>query len=188
MEMEIISEKKEAIFESMLALIKDHGFHGAPMSMVAKNAGVAAGTIYHYFKSKDELIIQLHEYNRSRVVEVINAALAEEKSCKEKFFKLWTDLYAFYIKHPNVLIFFEQYINSPFSMHRCPNYFKGQLLDFFQAGIEAGKIKEAKPEMLLMLMMGNISSMAKMKVFGNIPFNETELKQIRGILWDGIKN
>ena len=51
-----IGDKKQAIFESTLALIRDHGFHGAPMSLVAKNAGVAAGTIYHYFESKEALL------------------------------------------------------------------------------------------------------------------------------------
>ena len=43
--MDDIAQKKQAIFESTLELIKDHGFHGAPVSLVAKNAGVAAGTI-----------------------------------------------------------------------------------------------------------------------------------------------
>jgi AcrR family transcriptional regulator len=57
---EIIAEKKKAIFESTLELVRENGFHGTPMSLVAKKAGVAAGTIYHYFESKDALIIALH--------------------------------------------------------------------------------------------------------------------------------
>ena len=39
---EIIAEKKKAIFESTLELVRENGFHGTPMSLVAKKAGVAA--------------------------------------------------------------------------------------------------------------------------------------------------
>src|SRR5690606_31556619 len=68
-EMDNVTDKKKAIFESTLELIKENGFHGTPMSLVAKNACVAAGTIYHYFKSKDELICELYAYNRGRIIE-----------------------------------------------------------------------------------------------------------------------
>ena len=49
-------DKRTAIFESTLALVREQGFHGTPMSQVAKKAGVAAGTLYLYFESKDHLI------------------------------------------------------------------------------------------------------------------------------------
>ncbi|PTS95622.1 TetR family transcriptional regulator, partial [Pedobacter sp. HMWF019] len=52
--------KRDAILNSTLELVKSHGFHGAPMSQIAKNANVAAGTIYHYFDSKETLIIELY--------------------------------------------------------------------------------------------------------------------------------
>ncbi|MEX2336869.1 MAG: TetR/AcrR family transcriptional regulator [Fulvivirga sp.] len=184
--MENISDKKRAIFESMLELIKDHGFHGAPMSLVSKNAGVAAGTIYHYFASKDKLICELHAYNRSRVVEIINAALDTDKPFKAKLFNIWMSLYEFYIENPNVLIFFEQYINSPFNMNKCPNHFEGRFFRFLKEGIETRQLKATKPEMLMVLTMGNISSIAKMSSFGHVPFNEADLKQVREMLWDAI--
>lgn len=184
--MENITDKKRAIFESTLDLIKDHGFHGAPMSLVAKNAGVAAGTIYHYFESKDELIGELYAYNKNRVVEIVEKTIAEGASYKEKFFNLWANLYAFYIQNKKVLIFFEQYINSPYNTNKCPNHFQGQLFSFFSEGIEKGLVKPAKPELLMLLVMGSITSAAKLNLFGNIPFNEKDLKQIIEILWDGI--
>ena len=52
-----IPGKRKAILKSTLELIKDNGFHGTPISLIAKNAGVASGTIYHYFPSKDAIIM-----------------------------------------------------------------------------------------------------------------------------------
>lgn len=179
-------DKKHAIFESTLDLIRDHGFHGAPMSLVAKNAGVAAGTIYHYFESKDHLICELYEYNRERVTAVIESTFQKDLSYQEKFFGLWTDLYRFYVKEPNVLIFFEQFINSPFNVNKYPNYTRGKLFDFFVEGTRKGILKSVKPEFLLVLVMGSINSTAKLHVFGKVPLSKADLRRIAEISWDGI--
>lgn len=183
---EDIRDKKQAIFESTLELIRDHGFHGAPMSLVAKNAGVAAGTIYHYFESKEQLICELYNYNRQRVTSVIESALAEGGSYKDNFFRIWTSLYQFYVQEPNVLIFFEQFINSPFNVHKYANYSRSKLFDFFSEGISSGVLKSVKPQFLLLLVMSSISSTAKMHVFGKVPLSKSDLHRIAEILWDGI--
>ena len=47
-------EKKSAIMNAALILITNNGFEATPMSAIAREAGVAAGTIYVYFPSKQE--------------------------------------------------------------------------------------------------------------------------------------
>ena len=54
-----IAAKKKAILKSTLKLIKDNGLHGTTVSLISKNAGVASGTIYHYFPGKDDIILNL---------------------------------------------------------------------------------------------------------------------------------
>src|SRR5690606_37978571 len=175
-----------AIFEATLELIKEHGFHGTPMSLVAKNAGVAAGTIYHYFQGKDQLICELNFYNKSRIYEVIGDVFKEDLSYKEKFFQVWRRAYEFYINNTNVLIFFEQFINSPYNTNKCPNQFHGDLFNFFKQGVDSGEVKKVRPEVLLILTMGSITSTAKIRKFANVPLEEKELVQIVEILWEGI--
>jgi AcrR family transcriptional regulator len=183
---EDIGDKKQAIFESTLELIREHGFHGAPMSLVAKNAGVAAGTIYHYFESKDHLIVALYEYNRDRVTSVIESAFAKENTYRENFFSIWTGLYRFYVQEPNVLIFFEQFVNSPFKVDKYPDYTRGKFYSFFAEGVRKGILKPVKPEFLLVLVMGSINSIAKMQVFGKVAPTKNDLHRIAEILWQGI--
>jgi len=55
--MNSLLDKKKCIIQSALDLIQENGFHASPVSQVAKNAGVAASTIYTYFENKDALII-----------------------------------------------------------------------------------------------------------------------------------
>ena len=49
---------RAAIINSTIGVIADHGFHQAPMSTIANRAGVATGTTYRFFQSKDELILE----------------------------------------------------------------------------------------------------------------------------------
>ena len=65
------SPKRERILAAAERVFARHGFFAARVSEIAKDAGVADGTIYLYFKSKDDLLISLFE---SRMKQV-NAAL-----------------------------------------------------------------------------------------------------------------
>lgn len=57
-------EKKKApkykkIIDAAVVVIADHGFEQAQISKIAKEAGVADGTIYLYFKNKEDLLLTL---------------------------------------------------------------------------------------------------------------------------------
>ena len=67
------SDKRSKIVRAGLELIVEHGFQGATMSMIAARAGVAAGTSYLYFESKDVLIKELYR----EIEEKIRAFLQE---------------------------------------------------------------------------------------------------------------
>ncbi|HXC93667.1 MAG TPA: helix-turn-helix domain-containing protein, partial [Geobacteraceae bacterium] len=53
------NDKRDEIICAALEMIAENGFHGAPMAMIAEQAGVGAGTIYRYFENKDVLINEL---------------------------------------------------------------------------------------------------------------------------------
>ena len=65
-------DKRDRILEAAERIFARHGFFAARVSEIAKEAGVADGTIYLYFKNKDDLLISWFE---ARMTEV-NAALA----------------------------------------------------------------------------------------------------------------
>jgi putative nucleotidyltransferase with HDIG domain len=54
-----MQEKKDAILKATLNLILQYGFHGTPISKIAKEADVGVGTIYRYFENKEILITEL---------------------------------------------------------------------------------------------------------------------------------
>ena len=48
--------KKTAIAGAAARLFTERGFHGTPTSLIAREAGISNGTLFHYFPTKEELI------------------------------------------------------------------------------------------------------------------------------------
>jgi len=189
--MEHLAEKKRAIFISTLELVQEHGFHGTPMSLVAKKAGVAAGTIYHYFESKDQLICELYGYIRKQAVAVVEREDCATTPFKDCFFNLWYGLYTYYMDNPNVLRFMEQFRNSPYNTCNTEleqDEFHRLLLRFFERGIREGQLQALSPKILVVLALSSVLSTTKLQTDGWLKLQGGELEQVPQILWDGMKN
>src|SRR5688572_6554498 len=77
-------DKRERILSAAERIFARHGFFAAKVSDVAKEAGVADGTIYLYFKSKDDLLISLFERRMQEVNATLRTAVAKHKSPREQ--------------------------------------------------------------------------------------------------------
>ncbi|NVB85219.1 MAG: TetR/AcrR family transcriptional regulator [Kofleriaceae bacterium] len=72
-------DKRDRILSAAERIFARHGFFAAKVSDVAKEAGVADGTIYLYFKSKDDILISLFERRMEQVNERLRDATANVK-------------------------------------------------------------------------------------------------------------
>lgn len=70
------SDKRERILAAAERVFAKRGFFAARVAEIAKDAGVADGTIYLYFKSKDDLLISLFEHRMQQVNDALRAAIA----------------------------------------------------------------------------------------------------------------
>ncbi len=72
------NDKRERILAAAETVFAKHGFFAARVAEIAKEAGVADGTIYLYFKSKDDLLISLFESRMKQVNEALRTAIEAE--------------------------------------------------------------------------------------------------------------
>lgn len=68
-----LDEKRKKIYQAALKVFAQDGFHQATMNKIASLSGVAKGTVYEYFKSKEELLDQLLEERYEEIVDRISA-------------------------------------------------------------------------------------------------------------------
>jgi TetR/AcrR family fatty acid metabolism transcriptional regulator len=77
-------DKRERILLAAVRVFAKKGFHATRVSEIAAAAGVADGTIYLYFKSKDELLVALFEDRVDRLLGFLEAELPLRESAQEK--------------------------------------------------------------------------------------------------------
>lgn len=72
------------IIDAAVIAIAENGYHQAQVSKIAKQAGVADGTIYLYFKNKEDILISLFEEKMGYFVEKIEEVIAGKQTAAEK--------------------------------------------------------------------------------------------------------
>ncbi|MBO8126601.1 MAG: TetR/AcrR family transcriptional regulator [Firmicutes bacterium] len=70
-------ETKDRILEAAVKVFSESGYHNATMTRIAERAGVAKGTVYWYFASKEELFIGIIETGLSRVYARLKLVLSD---------------------------------------------------------------------------------------------------------------
>lgn len=78
-------EKYQAIIEAAVKVIAEYGYHSAQVSKIAREAGVADGTIYLYFKNKEDVLISLF---RNKMGEFTAQAQKELENIRDPFEQL----------------------------------------------------------------------------------------------------
>jgi len=81
--------------DAAIKVFAERGFHTATVAEIAREAGVADGTIYLYFKSKDDLLLRLFDEKMSMLLLEMRAALALVGAASDKlrtFIKLHLSL------------------------------------------------------------------------------------------------
>jgi TetR/AcrR family fatty acid metabolism transcriptional regulator len=82
------NDKRELIMNAAIRAFARRGYHKARISDVAGEAGVAAGTIYLYFKNKDDLLISIFEEKVQQFIQEFQRRLSREESAETKLKQL----------------------------------------------------------------------------------------------------
>ncbi|NMD70695.1 TetR/AcrR family transcriptional regulator [Bacillus sp. DNRA2] len=80
--------KYRQIIDAAVIVIAENGYHQAQVSKIAKQAGVADGTIYLYFKNKDDILISLFQEKMGNFVENVQTKIAGFQTAAEKLLVL----------------------------------------------------------------------------------------------------
>ena len=77
-------DKRDLILRAATRLFAQNGFFQSQVADVARVAGVAAGTVYLYFKGKDDLLVSIFERSMGEVIAEGRAAVADVSSPAER--------------------------------------------------------------------------------------------------------
>lgn len=185
-------DKREIIIQAALELVGEHGFHGAPMAMIASKAGLGAGTIYRYFDSKDALIMEIFRIVEGRLVAALMRGYPEHLTLQERFLHMGVVLVKHLIAAPLELRFLEQFYNSPYGVaHRREKLFgnkeKDLIRELFEEAIQQQIFKKLDLTILCALAFGPLVDVCRDHVLGFVTLDERMIEETVGACWDAVK-
>lgn len=80
--------KYKQIIDAAIIVIAENGYHQSQVSKIAKEAGVADGTIYLYFKNKEDILISVFEEKMEMFANNLQEIIKEDVSASEKLYKM----------------------------------------------------------------------------------------------------
>ena len=185
-------DKKAAIIQAALELVAECGFHGAPIAMVSKQAGVAAGTIYRYFESKDILITAVYADVEKRLLAAVMENYPEGRPVRERFIHLARIIVEYSLSSPLDFRFLEQFHNSPYgAAHRRDKIFgdKGKDIctELFETALHEQIMKDLPLPVLFALAFGPLLDVCRDHILGFMTLDDRLIGQVVEACWDAVK-
>lgn len=189
--------RTQEIEAAAVRVIADKGLAGATMEVIAKEAGVAKGTIYLYFQNRAELLQSAADATYSELLERLEAVLAQDLEFADKIRALVLALLDFVDSHRD---FFRSYLalryagsdvaeGSRIARPRISQYqaYLRRLTEFLRGAIEPTREPTLDPAKLAFFMSEGINAILLQRLEEHEPADlETEASWITDVLINGI--
>ena len=186
-----VIDKQEAILKTALRLFVERGFFGTPTSLISKEAGVATGTLFFYFKTKEELIDTLYLRVKATAAEAMCRGLNEEPDTTARLRRLGRNAVEWGIGNPEEMKFMEQFAHSPFVSTSAQEEGMSRFLflkDIINEGIREGVIRDYDPQLMIFMMVSSFSGLIGRVSFAGTPAErEAIIEQGMDFVWNGLR-
>jgi len=155
-------KKRQAILDAAVELFAERGIAHAPTSAISSSAGVAEGTLFTYFKTKDELLNELYREMRKEIDrEMADYPFSADVRTRLRF--VWDRFLDLAEKYPKRLKVQQQLRSSGRLLKgaEAPNMVIKELLRASKEGADAGGLKGVSPEYLVLMFRAQAEATAE---------------------------
>lgn len=155
--------RKEQIIEAAAKLFSKKSYHDVTMDQIAQEVGVAKGTIYLYFDSKEKLYLEILEDTYEEIESILEKEIAKNDPAPEKLKKILRLIFQFYLQNLDVLrilsrdethLIREHYeFTEHWRLRRIKLYQK-----ILQKGINEGSFRPSNTELTSLIIFGLVRS------------------------------
>lgn len=182
--------KCDLILAATLNLLASRGFHGFTIRDVAKEAGVAIGTVYLYFEDRDDLIKKLHSQIINTVGREVFVASGRDVSMYQQFQHMCRNFWALFKRCPEMILSKGQFDHLPaevlLSRHEEAKLVLEPLFTFFLRGREQQLLKNLPDEILFSLAFEPYFEIARKSLQGFVAVDDELLERVIAASWDSI--
>jgi AcrR family transcriptional regulator len=183
------AQKRARILRATVSVVSSRGLASAPMSLIARRAGVAAGTIYYYFRGKDDLLRQVYLHVKANPAEAIKDSLPASGGLRELLHAVWHGMVGYYLAHSAEFTYLGLFENSRLftgDIKRDAMKSFAPLLAMVEAGVARGELRAMPTEMFVALIHGFAVELCKQHLHGVLTVNRRLLEQGFEACWRAI--
>ena len=184
-----MSGKRDVILGGALAEFERKGFHGTSIPEIASSAGVAVGTIYRYFPSKEALVNALLAEWRARFEAEVLAAPPPNSSPRAAFRLLWRRMAGFARAHPAAIRFLELHDHAAYlddANRLAERGFANAMRYLLAWGRREGAMKSLEPALVVALLKGALGGLMRhASDAGGAPSSEL-VETMEDCLWNAV--
>lgn len=182
-------EKRAALLQAALELFAERGFNNSSTALIAKRAGVASGTLFFHFKSKETLIHELFAVVQARIEENFLENVQMEMPMRARFLHVFSKLFRYLLENPKEFLFVEQYCFSPLSSREDSRSEKnGHLEKLLLEAREQQYIKDAPLLALESIAFGPIAVLSREHATRGTPITDEVIQLTVEACWDALKS
>ncbi|MGE5674823.1 MAG: TetR/AcrR family transcriptional regulator [Mycobacterium leprae] len=183
-------EKPGAILAAALALFAERGFYATNVPLIAERAGVAVGTLYHYFPTKEAIVNELYRRMRQELARAVYRDLPAGVPPSEQFRVLWQRYVAFAVAKPLVFQFLEMHQHRSYldpDSQALDRQVRATTHDLLERGRLAGVLKPVPDEVLTAFIVGAIEHLVEGVQEGRLQLTPEVVDQAAACCWQAIK-
>ena len=183
---EKLEDRRRQIRVAATKVFARKGYHETRIADIAREAGVAYGLVYHYFKNKEEILASIFEDNWTFFVRAIQGLQAEEKSAFAQRLDACVGLMieSYRIAPDVVKVLVVEIARSPMALDdgRMAGFRRGflALADLIEEGQKAGHVRKGiDPTMAAFCLFGATETILTGIVLEVIPATQESLDRVR---------
>src|SRR5215468_9212277 len=187
-----VVDKRRQILDAAIRVFAHQGFHSTRVSDIADEAGVAYGLVYHYFKSKEEVLNELFTERWSLLLAAIEEADAADRPPRAKLESVAAFIIESYRHDPElmkvIIVEVTRAANS-FGRTHLPEISRAYdaIAKIVADGQKRGEFRrDVDPGFASMWFYGAIEQLLSAWVFDLIPHTDADFTRARGMVVETI--
>ncbi len=185
-----VTDKKTAIMDASLKLFTERGFHGTSTAQISKEAGVATGTLFNYFPTKEDLINSLYFEVKGQLSKSMGNEIEAQSTFQGKLRKIWSNLINWGVDNQEEFLFVGQFCSSPYiSKFTREEVMKEYVFlhELVDEGIKAGEIRDFSADLTISMFYQGSRAVVNLLLDSDLSQDKNKIIEDGfQILWRGL--
>ncbi|MDR6884139.1 TetR/AcrR family transcriptional regulator [Bacillus sp. 3255] len=182
---------QQAVLETTLNIIIRKELQATSMALIAKESGVSTGNIYHYFKSKEDIVNELYKAIVTFNGEYVREGLQKGTTIRDRFEHGWHKVIELGKQYPQGFQFIEQYSFSPYIYEEVKQEvytggWCGPMNELYEEAIQEKLFIPMNPKMMVQMHYGTFVYMLKAHLHGVFELNSENINGAIRSCWHAV--